>query len=115
MENQTTSTPPVSTVDKEGNNTLMGVLSYLGPLVIIPLIMAKDNPFVKFHIKQGLVLLAINILLSIVMRMLYLLGPIVSLLELALFVLMIIGIINVFQKKQKELPLVGSLAKHVPF
>jgi len=35
------------------SNVLMGILSYLGPLVIISYLTSKDNPFVKFHIKQA--------------------------------------------------------------
>ena len=34
----------------------MAVLSYIGPLVIVSYIVANNDPFVKFHIKQGLVL-----------------------------------------------------------
>ncbi len=40
------------------NNTVLAILAYLSILVIVPLVANKDNdPFVKFHAKQGLVLL----------------------------------------------------------
>ena len=98
------------------NSTLMGVLSYLGPLVIIPLLAAKNNPFVKFHTKQGLILLSINILLWVVTPMFFWhMWPLVRLVNLALFVLTIIGIVNVVQKKQNMLPVVGSLARYFKF
>src|SRR5258706_6634374 len=92
------------------NSTLMGVLAYLGPLVIISYLVSKNDPFVKFHIKQGLVIVAIQIIL-------WLLSPIASwqiwdptrLIHLALLVLIIIGIVNVINKKEKMLPVVGGL------
>jgi uncharacterized membrane protein len=95
------------------NKTTMGVLSYLGPLVVIPFILDKNDPFVKFHMKQGIVLLVIEIVLWLLMRIFWSLIPIAGILQLGVFVLAIIGIINVVQNKEKELPLVGSFAKHV--
>ncbi|OGM97342.1 MAG: hypothetical protein A2735_03160 [Candidatus Yanofskybacteria bacterium RIFCSPHIGHO2_01_FULL_41_21] len=97
------------------NNTVMGILSYLGILVIIPFLMAKNVPFVKFHIKQGVVLAVIEIVLWVVSGMLWQLFAIVGILELALLILSIIGIINVVQKKEKELPVVGQFSKYVNF
>jgi hypothetical protein len=43
------------------DNKLMGILAYIGPLIIVSYLVAKDDPFVKFHIKQGLVLFVIEI------------------------------------------------------
>lgn len=94
----------------------MAVLSYLGPLVIVSYIVAKDEPFVKFHIKQGLVLFASEIALwvlsSFFFMMLYQLWMLYQLLNLAIFVLAVVGIVNAIQGKEKELPLVGQFAKH---
>lgn len=98
------------------HRTLMGVLSYLGILVIIPILMAKDDSFVKFHIKQGVVLLIIEIavwfVLSTFMWQLWMVWQLINLVTL---VLAIIGVVNVVQGKEKELPLIGSLAHHLPF
>lgn len=106
----TTPEPNVPTID---NGTLMGILAYLGPLVIIPFLMAKEQPFVKFHIKQGLVLLAVWIVFMVLMEMFFWssLSLLTSLINLGLLVLTIIGIINVVQKKEAELPLIGHLAQ----
>lgn len=91
----------------------MGVLSYLGPLVIIPFLIEKNDPFVKFHIKQGVVLLMIEIILWLGMNILPLMIPVYGILQLGVFILIIIGIINVVQNKEKELPIVGSFAGKV--
>ncbi|MDD5318675.1 MAG: hypothetical protein PHF79_02555 [Candidatus Pacebacteria bacterium] len=107
--------PQASTPESKtgsSHTTVMGVLSYLGILVVIPLIVSRHDPFVKFHIKQGLVLLVIDIILWIVVQLFWILAPIVGLINLGIFVLVVLGIINVVQKKEKELPIVGSFAKH---
>lgn len=88
----------------------MGVLSYLGPLVIIPLVTTKDDPFVKFHIKQGLVLLVIEVIVYAISTALWQFWGIYRLIHLVLVIFSIIGIINVIQGKEKELPLLGSFA-----
>lgn len=99
---------------KEGTHkTLMGVLAYLGPLVIIPFLMAQDEPFVKFHIKQGLVLLIISIILWVAHGIAWSLWPIWNLLNLMVFIFAIIGIVNVLRGKEEELPLVGQYAEKI--
>ena len=99
------------------HHTVMGVLSYLGILVIIPLLLSKDDPFVKFHAKQGALLAILEIALAFVVPMFFFatgLWIIYSLIRLALFVLSIIGIVNVVHGKEQELPVIGSWAKHLP-
>lgn len=105
-------------VVEKGNKTLMGVLAYIGILVLIPLFMEKKDSFVKFHIKQGLVLLIIEIALYIVYRMFFwsfFTFTIMPLLNLAIIILAILGIINVVQKKERALPFVGQFAKYFSF
>ncbi len=96
------------------NNTIMGVLAYIGPLVIVPYLTSKNNEFVKFHTKQGLVLFGIEILIMILGNMMFL-WMIGSLLNLATLVLSIIGIVNVVQGEKKELPVIGHFASSLKF
>ncbi len=99
-----------------GDNTLlMGILAYLGILVLIPLFAAKENAFVQFHVKQGLVLLIIEAIVYVAGMMMWTLYPILSIINLAMLVFSILGIINVVQKKQAELPILGQFAKHINF
>ncbi len=105
----TAQSAPVATGDKK---TLMAVLAYIGILVIIPFLMAKDDAFVKYHIKQGLVLVVIELIVYVLGMMMWSLFPILGIVNLAALVLSIIGIVNVVQGKEKELPLVGSFSKH---
>jgi uncharacterized membrane protein len=105
-----------------GNGNIMAVFAYLGVLIIVPFLTeAKSNPFVKFHLKQGLVLLVAYVVLMVLNNMFmfgfYFMGGfgLFQLLYLALAILDIIGIINAATGKQKELPLIGQFSKHFTF
>jgi len=96
-------------------NRVMGVLSYLGILVLIPLFAARESPFARFHCNQGIVLALAEVILSFAVRIfgrLPLVGWIIRLVGglggLALFVFAIMGIVNAINGKAKELPLVGD-------
>lgn len=97
------------------DDTLMGMLCYLGPLVIIPYMTALDNPFVKFHVKQGIVLFGLEVIIYIVGTMFLFSGlyPIIMLLNLGTLILTIMGIVNVVGKKEVALPLIGQFADKV--
>lgn len=111
--------PPVNAHQSGQKNILMAVLSYLGPLVIVSYLVAKDDTFVKFHIRQGAVLFAIEVIISVLfprmfMMVFFPLMFVLPIVNIALLVLSIVGIVNAVQGKEKELPLVGHLAVHVP-
>lgn len=108
-QDQNATQAPVVQAD---NSTLMSVLAYIGILVLVPLLVSKDNETVKFHIKQGLVLLVIEAGVWVLGMMMWSLYPLLSIINIATLVLSIIGIVNVVQKKQSELPVVGQFAKH---
>ncbi len=107
-------TPPAAPT-APNNETLMGVLAYVSILVFVPLLAAKNDPFVKFHVKQGLVLLIIEVIAWFLSSILWQFWEIFQLVNLATLILAIIGIVNVVNKKQAELPLIGSLAKNFHF
>ncbi len=116
---QTTATPtqptPNTTAPEIKDDTLMGVLCYLGPLVIIPYMTALDNPFVKFHVKQGIVLFGLEVVIYILGSMFLFSGlyPIIMLLNLGTLIFTIIGIVNVVGKKEVALPLIGQFADKI--
>lgn len=99
-----------------GKNIGMAVLAYI--IFFLPLLTdAKNDPFVKFHVKQGLVLLITEVAISVVGTIVPLLGwfiilPVGSLLVLVLWV---VGVVHAINGVEKELPLVGSFAKHLTF
>jgi len=122
MDNQNNS---VSSEDNGGNNgsqsappsmendMLLGIFSYLGPLIIISFVLTKDkkNPFVKFHIKQGLILF----IAEIIVWMFGSIWTILNIVNLAAVIYAILGVINVIQHKEKELPFIGYLSNNFKF
>jgi uncharacterized membrane protein len=97
-----------------GKNTLMAILAYVGPFILVSYLTAKDDPFVKFHIKQGLVLVVIELIVWILIRMFWTLWPL-QIVNLLVLVLSILGIINAAQGKEKALPVVGGYSEHFKF
>ena len=101
------------------NNKVMAVLSYIGILVLIPILAAKESPFARFHANQGLILFLCEIIFAVANMILSaifaFLGPLVllwtlvaALVNIAFLVLLILGIVNAAQGMAKELPLIGK-------
>jgi len=93
-----------------GNQKLMAVLCYLGFLWIIPLLTdSKNDPFVKFHINQGIVLTLLFVA-AMVINVIPILGQIISFIaSIAGMVFAIMGIINATKMEEKPLPLIGGI------
>lgn len=105
--------------DKEkvvkGKNTSMAILAYI--IFFIPLLTdAKKDPFVKYHVKQGLVIFIFWIIIWILGYFIpWQLWIIDRLLNLAGFVLMIIGIIAASRGEEKPLPIIGKFGEQFKF
>jgi len=98
---------------QDDNRTLMGILSYLGILIVIPFLVSKNDTFVKFHLKQGFVLFVIEIIVWLGMGIFWPLIPLFFLINIGVVILIIIGILNVVNKREKALPVVGKFSRHV--
>ena len=104
-----------------GNSQLCALLSYLLFGIIWYFVddnMKKDS-FVKFHVKQAIILFIFSIAWSIVLRILvvfvFFLGPIFIILDYVPLILAIVGIVYALNKQEKELPVIGSFAKKLTF
>jgi uncharacterized membrane protein len=127
QNNQAAPTPPApSTPPPAGNavpgksvNVAMAIIAYI--LFFVPLLTgdAQKDEFVKFHVKQGLVIFIIGMAIWIVgMAIPWYWTPIhvlLSLCSLANLVLVILGIINAANKKKEPLPIVGKYADYFKF
>jgi len=93
---------------KKEKNTGMAIVAYI--IFFIPLLTdAKKDPFVKYHVKQGIVLFIASVLVGIISYILpWQLSIISQLLEVCVFVLMVIGIVNASKGEQKPLPVIGK-------
>lgn len=94
-------------------NKVMAVLAYIGILFLVPLLAAPNSQYARFHTNQGLVLFLTDIVAGIVSGIFALIpfvGWIISsLLGIAIFVFMILGIVNAATGAAKELPLIGKI------
>lgn len=102
-------------------NKVMGILAYLGILVLVPIFAAPNSKFACYHANQGLVVclaavaywIVTAILNSIVTVISWRLGLTLSgifgLIGLAFVVLEVIGLINAAKGERKPLPIIGGI------
>lgn len=91
------------------DNQNLSVLSYLGPLFLIPLLLRRDDRFARFHANQGLVLFLTTALLNAVTGWGFF-GGLFSLAVAGFNLYCIVkGIQNVVRGKMEPLPIIGSI------
>jgi uncharacterized membrane protein len=94
---------------EEGKNTTMAIIAYL--IFFVPLLTdSKNDPFVKYHVKQGMllfILAVVNALLTNI-PLYYMINPLVS---IAIIILLVMGIINAANGKMQPVPVIGKFAE----
>ena len=102
-------------------NKVFGILAYIGILFLVPLLVAQDSQYARFHTNQGLVLFITDVILgmcmgviSAVFSIIPILGWIVAglisaLLGGVLLVFMILGSVNACSGEPKKLPIIGGI------
>lgn len=103
-------------------NRVMGVLSYIGILVLVPMLAGdKSSEYVRHHINQGLVLYVISTIVDLLDGRWVLgfhslinfggglLSWAIEIAELACFILMVMGIVYACQGKRTDLPIIGKI------
>jgi uncharacterized membrane protein len=103
-----------SNVPTGSNDKVMGILSYIGILSLIPYFIKDQSSFVRYHAVRGLNLFLLEIIAGVAASIVgivlpgigSLLGWIVS---VAGLVFSIIGIINVVNGDKKDLPIIGGI------
>ncbi len=113
-----TQVPQATANDGVSEHKLWAIVGYILPfLFFIPMLdeKSKNNAFARFHANQQLTLLVIglgvyvvtNILLGMFMFGLFFIMPIIN---IALLVLVVLGVIHAAQGEMKELPVVGKIS-----
>jgi uncharacterized membrane protein len=98
----------------------MAIFAYLWILILIPFLTdAKKDSFVKYHLKQGLALIIFEVI-GWVAGWILVFIPIIGWLImwlwwLATLVLAVLGIINVLNGHEKELPVIGKYGASFKF
>lgn len=100
-------------VEDQKNNVVMGVISYIWFLALIPFFTAKDSEYAQFHAKQGINLAIVQTVVGVVAGILgfipfvgWLIGAIVGLASLAAS---IYGIVIATGTEAKEIPYVSMI------
>lgn len=89
----------------KSDSNLMAALSYVWVLSVVMLIVRKDDEFVKFHAKQGLILFIASFIGVI---------PVIGwVVWLVVVVFDIIGFIKALSGERYRVPLVGDLAEKI--
>ena len=111
----TTTTPVAAPEKADGQkvNVEMAVIAYI--IFLVPLLTdAKDDPFVKFHLKQAIILVIAAVISSVIASIpvigWFLLGPVLS---IGLLILWIMGLVSAINKEKKELPIIGKYAEQL--
>ncbi len=73
----------------------------------------KKDEFTKFHVKQAIVLMIVSIAGSIGLGMTLILAWLIPLYQIAIFVLVVIGIYNAYSGKKEELPIIGKFSNKI--
>lgn len=118
LNNTTDNTADFDKADVETNKA-MGILSYFGPLVLIPIFAAPKSKYARYHANQGLILLLAEIAYGIIYSILsailiaiswrlYFIVSIIGIISIIFVVLAVIGIINAVNGRAKELPIIGK-------
>ena len=103
-------------------NKMLALFSYLGILVLIPILAAPNSKFARFHANQGLVLCICEIAWSIIATIItailgvigfwvlsLLFGLVAFVVWVVFLVFVIMGIVNAVGGKAKALPLLGNI------
>lgn len=100
-------------------NKMVAALSYVLFFFIVPLRVAPESPYARYHANQGVVLFIVSVAAWIVAAMIlgalffvpssYLLERLLlGVVDLGVLVFMVIGIANAIQGKAKPLPFIGQ-------
>lgn len=99
------------------NKKLYCILAYISPLWLVGLLSAPNEPDVKFHVNQGIVLTIAEVILWIVasifavilgLHLAFISTLIRVVVGIAILALAIMGIMNANNGVQKELPVIGK-------
>lgn len=94
-----------------GPNGGMAIVSYITWIGFLVALLAGDqqDPYVRFHENQALVLNIFSLIGGILGTMLMFIPFIGAIISIFFFILLIMGIINAAQGDFKELPVIGSI------
>jgi fumarate reductase subunit D len=94
-------------------STAMGAMSYLGILCFVPLMMNRDDEYIQFHAKQGLVLWIWAVLAAFSLQIPGAGKMIFGVSSMAILVFSAIGLVSIAFKRAWKLPLVSYFSDRI--
>lgn len=88
--------------DATTEQRLLAACSYLGWLFLVPFLIKRDDPFVKFHLNQGVLLFLLNVLK-------WAFGGFGGLITIGIFIFAVQGVLDALKGGQKKLPIIGDI------
>ena len=92
---------------------VMAALSYLGILCFVPLLMTKNDAYVYFHAKQGLVLWMWSVLAMFALHLPGIGKWLFGFSSMAVLVLAVVGLASVAFKRSWRLPVISWIAAFI--
>lgn len=93
------------------DSNILAAISYLSVISVVMYIVKKDDSFVSFHAKQGVVIFAFS-LISIIPIVGWLISPFVLIVSA---ILMLVGALKAYRGEKFRIPVVAELADKVKF
>ena len=95
---------PVLDIDEK---KMYAALCYVGVLVLVPLLIKKEDPYINWHIRQGLVVLGLTVVSLLMLAWVEALG---SLLFVVVMTANVIALVQALLGKKWKIPVIGSWA-----
>lgn len=90
-------------------NKAISAISYFGILFFLPLVVCPTSAFGKFHANQALLILILGVVSAIAGVIPFIGGIIAWILDIAIFIAFLFGLINTLNGKAIELPFIGGI------
>mgnify|MGYP007123668953 FL=1 len=105
--------PPRQKEIKMSDDRVFAAISYIGILCLIALLLKKNDRFIEFHAKQGLVLFFAEVVIFFV-NIIPFLGQMVWFLASILFLIFsVVGIIKSLQGEMWKMPILHDFSKKI--
>lgn len=102
---------PVTQNNEISDVALFAALSYIPFFPLFLIMYKRENTFMHFHARQGLVVFIIEALSHVLMKMLPGLSLLFSIFNIFLLVVAVIGLFAALMGKDTRFPLIGDLAE----
>jgi len=96
-------------INQSSDSNLMAALSYLWIISVVMIIIKKNDSYVMFHAKQGLILFII----SFICWFTWFIPFIGAIIAIIVFIGIVIGFLKAYNGEKYKMPVIGDLAEKI--